>query len=103
MKILKFFDNPQEWGRRNNIIYPNWSIGGQATVLLHTFPELRDRRDFYDQIYKDLFVRGLMNTESLQITMSSQGMFESRTTSMGKKLISFITYPIDGEDETEQI
>lgn len=83
LRILKFFDNPQEWGRKSGITYPNWSMGGPSTVLEHTFPELRGRRDFYDQIVKDLFIRGLMSTESLHVTMTSQGMFASRTTSMG--------------------
>jgi len=102
LRILKFFDNPQEWGRKSGITYPNWTMGGPSTVLEHTFPELRGRRDFYDQIVKDLFIRGLMNTESLHVTMTSQGMFASRTTSMGKQFINFITSPIESDDEKEQ-
>ncbi len=102
LRLLKFFDNPQEWGRKNGITYPNWSMGGLSTVLEHTFPELRGRRDFYDQITKDLFVRGLMNTESLHGTMSSEGMFASRTTTMGKQFINFITSPIENDDEKQQ-
>ncbi len=102
LRILKFFDNPQEWGRRNSVTYPNWSMGGPSTVLEHTFPELRERRDFYDQIVKDLFVRGLMNIESLHVTMTSQGMFASRTTDMGKQFINFIKSPIESDDENQQ-
>ena len=102
LRILKFFDNPQEWGRKSGITYPNWTMGGPSTVLEHTFPELRGRRDFYDQIVKDLFIRGLMNTESLHVTMTSQGMFASCTTSMGKQFINFITSPIESDDEKEQ-
>jgi hypothetical protein len=101
LRILKLFNNPQEWGRRNGITYPNWSMGGPSAVLEHTFPELRGRRDFYDQITKDLFVQGLMNTDSLHTTMTSQGMFASRTTAMGKQFIGFITSPIESDDEQQ--
>jgi hypothetical protein len=101
LRILKFFDNPQEWGRRNGITYPNWSMGGASMVLEHAFPELKGRRDFYEQIVKDLFVRGLVNTDSLHITSTSQGMFTSRTTTMGKQFIDFITSPIESDDEKQ--
>ncbi len=100
--ILKFFDNPQEWGRKSGITYPNRTMGGPSEVLEYAFPELRGRRDFYDQIVKDLFIRGLMNTESLHVTMTSQGMLASRTTSMGKQFINFITSPIESDGEKEQ-
>ncbi|OFV67934.1 MAG: hypothetical protein SCAL_000574 [Candidatus Syntrophoarchaeum caldarius] len=99
LRILKFFDNPQEWGRRVGITYPNWPTGSLSTVLEHTFPELRGRRDFYDQVVKDLFIRGLMNTESLHGIMTPQGMFASRTTPLGKQFINFITSPIESDDD----
>jgi len=43
-----------------------------------------------------------MNTESLHVTMSSQGMFASHTTTMGKQFINFITSPIENDDEKQQ-
>lgn len=101
LRILKFFDNPQEWGRKNSIIYPSWAMGSPSTVLEHTFPELKERRDFYDQVAKDLFVRGLMNIESLHITITLQGMLASHTTDMGKQFIDFITSPIESDNEKE--
>jgi len=101
LRILKFFDNPQKWGRENGIAYPKWTMGSPSTVLEHTFSELRERRDFYDQIVKDLFVRGLANTDSLHTTMTSQGMFASRSTAMGKQFIDFITSPIESNDEKQ--
>jgi hypothetical protein len=102
LRILKFFDDPQEWGRRNSITYPSRSMGGASTVLEDTFPQLKGRRDFYDQIVKDLYVRGLMDTESLHVTVTAQGMFAPHTTGMGKQFIDFITSPIDSDDGKEE-
>jgi len=96
MRILKLFDNPIKWGQENNIKWPNWEFGGLSSVLSHAFPEFRGRRDFYEQLFRDLFARGLLNTESLETTMTASGLFASRTTEMGKEFINFITSPIKG-------
>lgn len=102
LRVLKFFENPRAWGQKHDISYPSWPMGGPATVLEYTFPELREHREFYDQLVKDLFSRGLMSTDSLHTTMTEQGMFASRTTAMGKQFIKFITSPVkDDEQPTE--
>jgi hypothetical protein len=101
LRILAFFDDPQEWGQSNNITYPNWTMGPPSAVLEHTFPELRGRRDFYDQIVRDLYSRGLMSIESLHTSATLRGMFESLTTTLGEKFINFITSPIENDGEKE--
>jgi len=94
LKILKFFESPQEWGNKHNITYSDYASGAPSHVLEESFPtELRGRRNFYDQIVKDLYLRGLMNTESLHVTMTVHGMFEPRITDLGKQFIKFITVP----------
>ena len=95
LRILAFFQSPAEWGARNQLSYPNWSMGGAATVLEHTFPALNGRRDLYDQIVKDLFARGLMTTDSLHTTVTRQSMFASRTTPMGGRFLEFISSPLE--------
>lgn len=100
LKVLKFFENPREWGQKYGITYPSFYMGGASTILEHTFPELSGRREFYDQLVKDLFSRGLMSTDSLHVTVSEQGMFASRTTAMGQQFISFITSPLHGADKS---
>jgi len=102
LRILKFFDDPQDWGQKNKITYPSWTMGSPSSVLEHAFSELKGRHDFYDQIAKDLFARGLTGTESLHTTMTSQGMFASRTTSMGKQFLKFITSPSEDAEEKQQ-
>lgn len=90
--ILHFLDDPREYGKLNAITYPSWSMGGTASVLEHAIPELKDKRKFYDQIVKELFSDGLLNSDTfMHTTMTDQGMFASRTTEMGKQFLGFIS------------
>jgi hypothetical protein len=93
LKILCFLDDPLEYGNRNGITYPSWSVGGTSTVLEHAFPELRGQSALYDQLAKDLDVTGLISGSGFHTTMSAHGMFASRTTDLGKTFISFVSRP----------
>jgi hypothetical protein len=93
LRLLKFLDDPGGWGDKHGISFPKWQMGAPATVLEHAFPELRERRDFYDQLVRDLYSRGLLNTESLHGNMTEQGMFASRTAAIGQQFLAFITSP----------
>lgn len=77
-------------------------MGTPATVLEYAFPKLKEERDFYGQIAKDLSIRGLINMESLHVIMSQQDLFASRTTEMGKQFLKFITSPVGSNDKKEQ-
>jgi len=93
--ILKFFDNPKDWGQRHGISFPSFMIGGSpSTILELAFTELSGKQELYDQFVKDLFSRGLMSTDQLHTMMTEGGMFASRITSMGQQFIRFITSPI---------
>ena len=96
LKILKFFDNPNEWRRKYEITCPDWVNVKPATVLEHTFSELSERRDFYDQLTRDLYSRGLIDRDKdfLHTTTTSMGMIESHTTKMGKDFIKYIESPL---------
>ena len=85
LRILNFFDNPRQCGKKHNISYPNWSSGGVSNVLECTFPELEEKREFYSQIVSELYSRGLLNLApgSLNVNMTADGMFASRTTQRG--------------------
>lgn len=93
LRILKFFDDPLEWGKKHNIEYPKWRSATASGALEHAFSELQGRRDLYDQIVKDLDSPGLMRGGRLHTTMTARGIFEPRTTSMGKQFLAFITSP----------
>lgn len=67
------------------------SAGGLNHVLEDNIPALRGQRSLYDQLWKDLYLRGLINIDSLHGMMSSNGLGQSRTTELGQALLSFIS------------
>jgi hypothetical protein len=66
-------------------------MGGLSAVVEHAYPELRGRRDFYDQVWRDLFAEGLVTTESLHAMMSFSGLMSKRTSGLGDELLAFIS------------
>ncbi len=90
IRILAFFDDPKDWGRRHNITYPTWTMGSPSVVLEQSMRELAGRGGFYNQIVSDLEQRGLMAGGGLHTTMTAHGMFSSRTTPLGKQFLQFI-------------
>lgn len=85
LQILKFFQAPTP--------PQNISMGGLGHVLEQNMPELRDKRHIYDQVWKDLHVNGLTNTDSLHVTMSGHGLGQKRTSELGDAFIAFISEP----------
>jgi len=82
LRILKLFQAPTP--------PPNMSMGGLGHVLEHNIPELRGRQDLYTQLWRDLYSRGLLNTDGLNVTMSGNGLAAKRTTNMGDAFLKFI-------------
>lgn len=83
LRILKVFDGPSP--------PPGTSMGGLSYVLEHNIPELRGRRELYDQLWRGLYSMGLVNTESLHGTMSGSGLAQKRTTNLGVEFLKFIS------------
>lgn len=96
LKLLDLFQNPAKWAERKNHRFPNMSMGGRSTFVENAFPELRNRRTFYDQIWKDLYLKGLVTTDSLHVTMSGTGLWESATSQLGNNFLKFIANPLAG-------
>jgi hypothetical protein len=94
IRLLKLFDNPVEWFKNGGKKLPEVLFGGLSDVLISAYPDLRGQRGFFDQVFKDLYERGLINTESLHVTMPGHGLNENRTSDMGKAFIRFIASPI---------
>jgi hypothetical protein len=102
LRILAFLHDPRAWLDSRTVSYRHLMMGDVSTVLEMAFPELVSRRDFYDQVAKDLHVRGLLSTESLRVTMTADGMVSSRTTEMGKTFLKFISEPSASERTYER-
>lgn len=93
IRILKLFNDPIEWFKQNGKKFPDFQMGGLESVLTEAYPELRGNRSFYDQVFKDLYERGLINTESLHAMMTGNGLKARRSSDMGKRFICFIMAP----------
>lgn len=94
--FLNLIDSMTEWHLRMLKLFHNpppvhgLSMGGLSSVLEHHYPDLRGKRDFYDQVWKDLYLRGLVSTEHMHTTMSEMGLRQQRTTTMGAQFLAFV-------------
>lgn len=84
IKILNFFNNPTKF---ENIRVDNYMMGSPAQPLCRVYPEVAQLKD---KCINDLFNDGLMNTQSINVTMTSQGMVAKRTTQLGDEFLSFL-------------
>ena len=91
LRILAFFNDPVDWGKKHHVTYPNWTTGAPSLVLEQSMPELAGQRGFYDQIVSDLQQRGLMAKVEIHTMMTANGMFSSRTTPLGREFLRFIS------------
>lgn len=82
LQILKIFQAPTP--------PPNTSMGGLGHVLEHNIPELRNCKELYTQLWRDLYSRGLLNTDGLNVTISGNGLSAKRTTNLGDDFLKFI-------------
>ncbi|MBJ7313617.1 hypothetical protein ACFOLJ_27080 [Rugamonas sp. CCM 8940] len=67
------------------------TMGSLSNVLEDNIPTLRGKNTLYNQIWQDLYVRGLVSTEGLNTTMSGNGLSQSRTSPIGVTLLNFIS------------
>lgn len=92
IKILVLFHEPRVWFLQNGISPPVFNITSSLSALLEkAFPELRGRRDLYDYLANDLFLKGLLGIGNLHMNMSADGAYDSRSTKLGKTFIGFIS------------
>lgn len=96
IRQLKFFEAPMRMaaacGARTD-----YSIAGALSQSLEeVYPALRNQRDFYDQIARDLQKRGFLNSADhvLHVMMSGSGMAAKRTTDTADRFLAFITSPV---------
>ncbi|MCP4896095.1 MAG: hypothetical protein GY906_03890 [bacterium] len=92
IRILVLFNNPPEWFRlQGRTMKERRMTSSLVAVLEEAYPELRGCRGFYDQVWRELYTGGMVNTEGLQTTMTAQGASQRRTTELGQGFLAFIT------------
>lgn len=94
-KLLGLFDNPPRFIEKNKVQFGDITMGSMSHLIESAFPELRGRRDLYDLIWKDLYSRGLVNTQELHAMMTGGGIVAQRTTNLGKDFIAYIQSPFE--------
>jgi hypothetical protein len=90
IKILQLFNNPKEWLEVNKIEKPNYFAASLASVVELAFPELKGRNDLYELIWDNLYSSRLHDSGSLGGIVSENALWDSRTTLLGKRFLSFI-------------
>jgi hypothetical protein len=91
IRLLDLFSGPEQWMQRNGVNNPGWAMGGPSTVIEHCFPALKNEREFYEQIVRDLQSRGLIHQgQFLNTTMTDRGMVQARTSGLANAFLAFV-------------
>ena len=93
LQILELFEDPRAWNERHGRPIRVLHSGGLSHVVESAFPQLGGQRFLYDQLWKSLFERGLVNTEHLHTMMTGHGLMESRLTELGQRFLRFVRRP----------
>ena len=100
MRLLKFFQDPTGWAKTAQC-HPTILDGRQPgrhprSGIPH---ELRGRRNFYSQVWQELWRGGLVNTDGLGTLMSGDGTKAKLTSEHGDEFLRFIEHPIDQQPQ----
>jgi len=94
LKVLKYFENPEEWFKLKGKDISSYFMGAAINVFYDAFPDLMKNTDFARQIINDLSSRGLSNNlDSMQIMTNRGSMVGPKITPLGKLFLSFISSP----------
>lgn len=91
LRLLKLFHNPKAWFAANKKPFPDLYMGGLNHVLTSAYPGLE--RGFYDQVWRDLYLSGLVSTDGLHTMMTAQGLEAQRASDLGSQFLRFIEEP----------
>lgn len=97
IKILELFQNPRKWFQKHGMQYPEMMImsGALSHLIERAFPILKNNMEFYHQIWNDLYLRGLVSTDSLHGKVTANGLEAKRTKGLGDAFLNFISNPIE--------
>ncbi len=112
LKILSLIDNPEQWIRLSNsqqdkvdmdelkkqwlaeggVLQGPMNSGSFILFLETVYPELKDKKSFYPQIVRDLYIHGLISIEHLEAIIWD-GVLTKRSTELGMQFLKFIKNP----------
>lgn len=94
IRLIDYFYDPRERFKENNIKPTEYMMGSPITPLVEFYPELARRDDLINLLVKELYNDGILNIKDLNVSMTSNGMYEPRLTEYGKRFLSFIKAPV---------
>jgi|SRR5208283_1732355 len=92
-KILELFQDPKAWADKHNHTFQRYNSAPLLMMIESAFPELENRKEFYDQIWRDLAGKGLVNLDTLNMTILEGGLLAPRISDLGNQFLKFITTP----------
>ena len=98
IKILNLFNAPEAYFKKIGQPVPDLYMGARSHILEKAFPEMTNEREFYDLVWKDLYAKGLVSTDSLHGMMTGQGTLVGCSTKIGKEFMNYISSPIPESD-----
>ena len=95
VQILRAMDDPiAALDSVGSTLAETMYMGGPSQIVEEVFPQLKENRELYDFLWQDLSERRLVNG-GLHITMTKEGALASRTSSLGKQFLKFVTAPVE--------
>jgi len=93
VRMLALLDDPGKWFDDHGLQRPQFGISSSVVQVIEGgLPEVRGRRDIYDQVGADLEQRTLAQG-SFHGMMTATGAWASRSSERGKRFLKFISLP----------
>ncbi len=97
IKILDFVNDPKGWAEKNDHKFKDTQGKGIFAILEDAFPDLRGGRGFYDQFWKDLYSRNLVEPENVQSVLTDYALTHKYVKPTGKIFLAYISEEDIGE------
>jgi hypothetical protein len=95
IRLLYLFRDPVTWFRRAGRPFPDVGMGSLRYLVQAAYPETQAVA--IQDVWSDLYSRGLVNTQELAGTMSGSGLTSVRTTPLGGAIVEFTINHLDDE------
>ncbi len=95
LRLLTVLNDPPRWFGHRNLERPDVYAGARSHMVERALPELAGRREFYDQLLRDLNSAGMTVISSLHGLQTGASLMDATTTETGKRFIAFISDPRD--------
>jgi hypothetical protein len=92
LRVLELYGKPADWLPPPDRPDDGWGWSVTSDAICDIVPEFIGENEFYEQVVRDLQVRGLINQGLLtHFRVVEGGLTETRTTKLGKGLLSYIS------------